>query len=765
MSDHSPSDGTLEEERRIAHSGALARWASHCAQHPWRVVGTWFGVVAVLVVLNIAFHGTLVNEFKVPGTDFQKATDLIDAKFGAQKGAPLRVVIAAPEGETLNTPERQAAVDKMLVQAAASVKKLDENAKDVGTITDPLAAGSTQLSESGRVAYFDAQFDRTGFELPRGDIVDLEDQLKATGQQAGLEVAFTGEAESPPPEDVLSIVLGLLAGFIILLVLFRALVPTAIPLLFAIAAVMTAFLLLYLFARFTNFNTIVTLLVPMIGLGVGIDYTLFIVTRFRQMLHDGLEPREAAAAAGATAGRAVIFAGVTVAISVTGLALIGIDFITKLGIGSALGVLTAVLLANSLLPSVLALLGHRFDRGRLAMKPSDESREGREHTPVARWGRFVVRNAKIVFPVVLVLLLILASPVLKVRLGLADAGTAPKGETIREAYDLLSGPGGFGPGFTSPIPVVIDLSTDPQAADQIKQAMQKVPGIAQVEQPIYNAKTPDQATVAIVNAYSRYSPQDEKTDNIVSTLRNDTIPNTLQGSAAKAYVSGQNAAFTDIGDKIIGNAPWFLLYVIGVTFLVLAMAFRSVVIALKAALTTLLSALVGFGMLVLIVQLGHGMGVVGLDRTGPIESFVPPITFAILFGLSTDYEVFLMSRIREEHLHDLDTPAAVREGVAGVGRVIVAASLIMSTVFFAFLLNPDRVSKEFALLLGIAILTDALLIRLTMVPALLTLLSEHSWWMPRWLDKILPNLTIESPAERVADGPAAAARGAGVGLS
>jgi putative drug exporter of the RND superfamily len=751
MSELQAPGAQLAEEQRIAHTGALARWAGHCARHPWRVVLTWLGVVAALIVLNIAFHGTLVNEFKVPGTDFQKATDLINAKFGAQKGAALRVVIAAPEGQSVNTPERQAAVRQMLQQATAGMKKLDENQKDVGAIASPLAAGSTQLSKSGRVAYFDAQFDRTGFELPRNDIVDLENQLKATGKAAGLEVAFTGEAESPPPEDQLSIILGLVAGFIILMVLFRALVPTAIPLLFAIAAVLTAFLLLYLLARFTNFNTIVTLLVPMIGLGVGIDYTLFIVTRFRQMLHDGLSPTDAAAAAGATAGRAVIFAGTTVAISVTGLALIGIDFITKLGIGSALGVLTAVLLANSLLPAVLAKLGHRIDRGRLGMKPSDESVEGRRRTPVARWGRFVTRNAKIVFPVILVLLLLLASPVLKVRLGLADAGTAPKGQTIRTAYDLLSGPGGFGPGFTSPIPVVVDMRSDHQSAQEIQQAMQGVSGIAEVDKPIYNAKIPDKATVAIINAYSKYTPQDTKTDDIVSTLRGSTIPDALSGSSARAYVSGQNAAFTDIGNKILDNSPYFLLYVIGVTFLVLTMAFRSVVIALKAALTTLLSALVGFGALTLIVQLGHGLSFVGLDRTGPIESFVPPITFAILFGLSTDYEVFLMSRVREEHLHIRDTAESVREGIAGVGRVIVAASLIMSTVFFAFLLNPDRVSKEFALLLGIAILTDALLVRLTLVPSLLTLLGERSWWMPRWLDRILPRLTIEPPGERPAE--------------
>jgi RND superfamily putative drug exporter len=741
MSHHDAS--LLDEERRVAHSGGLARFVGYCAAHPWRVISTWLVAVVVLIGLNAAFPGKLVNEFKVPGTDFQKATDLINAKFGGQKGAALRVVVAAPEGQRLDSGEGRTAVEKMLALSAASEKHLDTSQADVGTITSPLGSDSGQLSKDGRIGFFDVQFDQTGFELPRGDIVNLEDSLRQAGAPANLQVEFTGEAESPPPEDSLSIILGLAAGFIILLVLFRALVPTMIPLLFAIAAVMTAFLLLYLLTNLTNFNSIVVLLVPMIGLGVGIDYTLFIVTRFRQMLHDGLPPREAAAAAGATAGRAVIFAGTTVAISITGLALIGIDFITKLGVGSALGVLTAVLLANSMLPAVLALLGHKVDRGRLGMKPIDESREGQGKTLVARWGRFVSRNAKIMLPVVLVGLLLLASPVVAVRLGLADNGTAPKSTTTRKAYDLLSA--GFGPGFNSPIPVVIDMQGDHQSAQQIADAVKQVPGIAHVVPPIYNAKTQDEASVAIVNAYSKYAPQDSKTDDIVSTLRNTTIPDTLHGSSAQAYVSGQNAAFTDIGQKILDNAPWFLLYVIGVTFLVLTMAFRSIVIALKAALTTLLSALVGFGMLVLIVQLGHGMGFVGLDRTGPIESFVPPITFAILFGLSTDYEVFLMSRIREEHVHGTDTVTAVKDGVAGVGRVIVAASLIMSTVFFAFLLNPDRVSKEFALLLGIAILTDALLVRLTLVPALLTLLREKSWYMPRWLDRILPNITIEPP--------------------
>jgi RND superfamily putative drug exporter len=636
----------------------------------------------------------------------------------------------------------------MLSEGTRSQRSLDFTRKDVASITNPLAKGSHQLSKDGRIAFFDVQYDKNGFELPRSGVVDTEDRLRSIGEKAGIDVQFTGEAEQGDVSSSGSEVIGLIAAFIVLMILFRALVPTAIPLLFAITAVVGAFLLLYLAARLTHFNTVTEILVPMIGLGVGIDYTLFIVTRFRQYLHDGLEPRDAAAAAGATAGRAVLFAGTTVAISITGLALIGIDFITKLGLGSALGVLTAVLLAQSLLPAVLALLGHKIDRGRLGMRRSDDSREGQAKTPVAAWGRFVSGNAKVMLAVAVALLLVVASPVLKSRLGLADAGTAPKSQTTRQAYDLLST--GFGPGFTEPIPIVIALHSDHNAAVKLESALKQLPGMSDVVAPIYNAKTPDKASVAIINTYSKYKPQDAKTDDIVSTLRNTTIPDTLKGSSAVAYVSGTNAAFTDIGNRIFSRTPWFLLYIIGITFVVMAMAFRSLVVAVKAALTTLTSALVGFGALTFVIQLGHGMGIIGLDRTGPIESFVPPIAFAILFGLSMDYEVFLMSRIREEHVHGSSTFQSVRDGVAGVGRVIVAAAFIMSFVFFAFLLNPDRVSKEFGLLLGVAILTDALVVRMTLVPALLAVLGERSWTMPRWLDRALPNITIEPPVQREA---------------
>src|SRR3954451_23312578 len=516
--------GRIEEERRIAHEGWLAGIAVACARRPWRVVGGWVVIVVALIALNVAFHGKLINDFKIPGSDTQKAFDLITSKFGAQKGAALRVVVAARAGERLASGSHADAIRRMLVAAKASERTLDETGKDAGDITSPLS-NKDQLSDDGRVAFFDVQYDRTGFELPRAGVVKAEDALSAIGTSEGLQVEFTGEAESPPPEQGSSDLIGLLAAFVILMVLFRALVPTAIPLLFAIVAVASAFLILFLAARLTHFNTITEILVPMIGLGVGIDYTLYIVARFRQLLHDGLSPSEAAAAAGATAGRAVIFAGVTVAISITGLALIGLDFITKLGIGSALGVLTAVLLANSLLPAILSLLGNKIDRGRFGLRAVDESRAGQMRPPIAAWGSFVVRNAKVVLPVVLLVLLLLMAPVFSSRLGLADASTAPKDQTTRKAYDLLTA--GFGAGFTEPIPVVVDLQSDHAAADKLVTAFKQVPAIDRVVKPIYNKKARDKASVAIINTYGRYAPQDTKTDDLVSQLRHTVIPQAL----------------------------------------------------------------------------------------------------------------------------------------------------------------------------------------------------------------------------------------------
>jgi RND superfamily putative drug exporter len=738
-------------ERRAAHerlsTGRLARWARACATHPWRVVTGWVGILAVLIVLVGTVGGSLKDVFEIPGSDTQKATDLIQSEFASEQGSVLNVVFAAPKGERLGTPERRAAIEEAIARLKSAEFKPTANKAGLESVGDPFSEET--VSDDGRIAYTEAQFNETIETADRGVVVAVEDAVRETVAPAGVTVEYNGDAEFPPIEQGTQETLGLLAALIVLLIVFRTFVATMIPIALALTAVGTAFLLLFILAGLTDINTITPLLVSMIGLGVGIDYSLFIVTRFRQLLHEGLSPRDAAAEAGASAGRAVLFAGVTVAISVTGLAFFGLDFVTKLGVGSALGVLTTVLIANSLLISVLAKLGHKVDRLKVPfLRPIDDSEAGREKTLFARWGRFVTAHARGVFGVALLVVLALASTSMLVRLGASDQGTQPKEQTARRAYDLLAE--GFGPGFNGPIPIVVDVNGDAQAPQRIYDRVRGTQGVASVGQPQFN----DKKTVAIVFVTPASAPQDEQTGQLVDRLRGDVVPAGTAGGNAVAYVSGLTAAFKDIADRITDRLPLFLLYIIGVTFLVLAMAFRSIVISLTAAITTIVSAFVGFGVLTLVVQEGHLLGLTGLDRTGPIETFVPPIAFAILFGLSMDYMVFLMSRIREEHVNGLKTREAVEHGIAAIGRVVVAAALIMGTVFAAFILTADRISKEFGLLLAVAILTDALIVRMTLVPTLLTLLRERSWYIPRWLDRLLPKVTIEPPHEREALVPA-----------
>jgi RND superfamily putative drug exporter len=736
----------LSAHERLA-SGGLARWTMACASHPWRVVFSWVGIIVVLIALVSTVGGGLRDKFEIPGSDTQRATDLIKAEFASEQGGVLNIVFAAPEGERLDTATRRAAIGKVIARLKSDEFKPQDGDAGLTSVGNPFSKDT--FSKDGRIGYAEAQFDQTIEDTDRPQVVAVEDAVRAAVAPVGVTVEYNGEAEFPPIEQGISEALGLLVAILVLLVVFRTFVAMLIPIVLAITALATAFLLLFILAGLTDINTVTPILVSMIGLGVGIDYSLFIVTRFRQLLHEGLSPRDAAAAAGASAGRAVLFAGLTVAISVSGLAFIGLDFVTKLGIGSALGVLTTVLIANSLLLSVLSLLGHKVDRLKVPfLRPLDDSEAARDRTLIARWGRFVTGHAGVVFTVLLVGIIGLAATSSLVRLGAADQGTQPKDQTSRRAYDLLAE--GFGPGFNGPIPIVIDVNGDKQAPQRIHDDVRGLQDVASVGRPQFN----DEKTVAIVFVTPSSAPQAAATDTLVDRLRDEIVPKATAGGDAAVYVSGQTAAFKDIADQIFERMPLFLLYIIGVTLIVLAMAFRSIVIAAKAAVTTLLSAFVGFGVLTLVVQEGHLLGLTGLDVTGPIETFVPPIAFAILFGLSMDYEVFLMSRIREEHVHGLATRDAVEHGISAIGRVVVAAAVIMGTVFAAFILSADRIPKEFGLLLAVAILTDALLVRMTLVPAFLTLLGEKSWYIPRWLDKVLPNVTIEPPQEREEAPPA-----------
>ena len=503
---------------------------------------------------------------------------------------------------------------------------------------------------------------------------------------------------------------------------------------------MTAFLLLFILAGLTDINTVTPILVSMIGLGVGIDYSLFIVTRFRQLLHEGLAPRDAASQAGASAGRAVLFAGLTVAISVSGLAFFGLDFVTKLGIGSALGVLTTVLIANSLLLAVLGLLGHKIDRLKVPfLRPIDDSEAAREKTLVARWGRFVTANARFVFPAVLSSSW--PSPRRRRSSASAPPTRAPSPRSRRAGGRTTCWPKASAPASTARSRSSWTSTATSRRRTRSTTGFRGSRTWRRWTSRSSTTRRPSRSSSSPRRPLRRTRrPTSSSTGCETTSSRRRPA-----GGDAVAYVSGQTAAFKDIADRIMERLPLFLLYIIGVTLIVLAMAFRSIVISATAAVTTLLSAFVGFGVLTLVVQEGHLLGLTGLDKTGPIETFVPPIAFAILFGLSMDYMVFIMSRIREEHVHGLKTRAAVEHGISAIGRVVVAAALIMGTVFAAFVLSADRIPKEFGLLLAVAILTDALIIRMTLVPSFFTLLGEKSWYIPRWLDRLLPNITIEPP--------------------
>jgi RND superfamily putative drug exporter len=721
------------------HEGALARVARACARHRWRTVLVWVVAAAAIVVGSASFGGTLVDEFNIPDSDAQRATDLLEQRFPQQSGEAAQLVFAVPEGERLDQGGAPAAIRDALVAAS--------RVPGVEGVGNPLTDQDGAISDDMRIAFADVQFSQAAFDVPVKDVDALKEDTLAAVAGSGVQLEFTGPViqGSEEPQTGTSELLGLIAAVIILLVMLGSAVAAGLPIVLALVSVGLGLSLLTLAAAVTNFNTITPVLATMLGLGVGIDYSLFIVTRFREAIHDGHSPEDAAALSAATAGRAVVFAGITVAISISALAVIGLDFITKLGLGAAITVVTAVLAAITLLPAILSLLGPRIDKGRIPFtRRRDASSAAAEVSLIARWGRFVTRHAVASAIAATALIVVLAIPVLSVQLGSSDAGSNPPDTTTRKAYDLLAE--GFGPGFNGPLLVAVDQASDPDAADQLASAFRDTAGVESVPDPVVN----ESGDTAVLTVFPTTSPQDGATQDLVKELRGQVVPSALDGTGATAYIGGQTAAFDDVAERISERLPVFLLAVIGITFVLLSMAFRSVVVALKASITTLMSAFASFGILVAVFQWGWLQGLIGLDRTGPIESFLPVIVFAILFGLSMDYEVFLVSRIRELHVHGVAARPAITRGIGSIGRVVVAAALIMSVVFLSFLLGEDRIIKEFGLSLGMAILIDAFVIRLVLVPAVMHLMDERMWYMPRWLDRVLPRLTIEPPTGEAA---------------
>jgi RND superfamily putative drug exporter len=718
--------------------GALGRLGYHCARRRFAVIVGW--ILAAFIVGFSAFFwgGELVNDFEIPGAGSQEAQDLLDETFPQISGNPATLVYQAREG-TLESPANQAAVEQSLENAA--------KVSGVVAVGNPYEQEGALLNETGEVAFSNVQFDVQSFDVSQSEIDDLKNGTLAPLESADVNLNFTGPVitNNTVVNDSLSEALGLIVAVIILLIVLGTVVYAILPIATALMSVGIGLLLVQLEADLVNLNTITPTLATMLGLGVGIDYSLFIVTRHKQALEAGYQPQEAAGIATATAGRAVVFAATTVVVSVLALTVFGLSFISLMGVSAVVAVVISMIAANTLLPGLLGLFGHRVNSLRVPYfgRPKPPGHE--QSSAVAKWARFVTRRAIFVAPIVVILLLILAMPALQVQLGASDAGTAPKGDTQRIAYDQIGE--AFGVGWNGPLEIVVNQSQDPAVTDELAEAISQTDGVLAVQPPQVNQA----GTTASIIAIPTTAPQSEATSDLVSTLREDVIPGVIGDADASAFVGGTTAAFDDIASRITDRLFYFLLIVVGVIFLILMTAFRSVSVGIKAAAVMLLSALASFGVLIAVFQFGWGIELVGLDESGPIESYLPPIVFAILFGLSTDYEVFIMSRIREEYVSGTPARESVVKGVAAVGRVVVAAALIMTAVFLSFTLADDRVIKEFGLALGVSILIDAFLVRLTLVPAIMYLGGEKMWWMPRWLDRLLPTVNVEPPASALAD--------------
>jgi RND superfamily putative drug exporter len=707
----------------------LARW---CHRERKVVVVAWLNSLVLVAGCAAAFGGALSSSFEVPASESQRALELLFDRFPEQAGAGAEVVFRAEA--TVDDPAVVSRMERLFAEL--------EKTPGVGGVVSPYegAAGAFQISEDRRIAFARVQFATTTLDIPEGTVAKIvrsvaeanaEDLQVEVGGQA---VQFASTADSGGTRDAI----GLFAAVVVLLFTFGSVVAMGLPIvtaLFGLGVALTGVPLISLVIDVPIFGPS---LAVMIGLGVGIDYALFILTRFRACLHAGESSEDACATALTTSGRAVLFAGVTVCISMLGLFIMGISFVYGMAVCAILAVLVTMLASVTLLPALLGFAGPAVDRlaipGLGARKPA--GRDSGWH----RWSRFVQRHPWPAALGSLALLLVLASPVLSMRLGSTDAGSNPKGSTTREAYDLISE--GFGPGFNGPLLLAaeIDGPEDLEALGRLSAAVGSQPGVRFAAPPLTN-QAGDAAIVLVVPSTA---PQAVETGELIERLRGAVVPAALAGSGLQVNVGGVTAIYNDLGDILSERLPIFMGVVIGLSFLLLLVVFRSVLVPIKAAFMNLLSIGASYGVIVAVFQWGWGNELIGVGGTGPIQSFAPMMLFAILFGLSMDYEVFLISRMREEYLRTGDNAVAVADGLASTARVITAAAAIMITVFASFVFNPDAILKLFGLGLATAILMDATIVRTVLVPATMELLGDRNWWFPDWLDRIVPEVDVES---------------------
>ncbi len=700
--------------------------ASAAARHPWRTIATWVVVLGAVFALASSGGGSFIDAFSAKGSQSERALQLLEDKFPEATRASALVVFAVDDGGgTLQ--DQQQAVDTVLADVAT--------ADHVVAVADPFASGT--ISEDGRTGYATLTFDETPAELGKGSFVPLTDLVEASST-ADLRVELGGDAvfldapdETSPFEGV-----GILIALLVLLVAFGTVVAALVPIGLALVAVAVGMGGILLLAGAMDVSPSAIPIAGIVGLGVGIDYALFIVSRYRENRVAGRDNSTALADAMSSSGSAVVFAGGTVVVAMASLAVIGLGTLTSIGLATAIDVLSAVAAAVTLLPALLALLGDRIDTGRLL----------RRHRPAKRaeetaWWRFAHRVSGRPWPYAVgavLALLAFAAPAVAMQTAWPAAGDAPSDTTYRQAYDLLAE--GFGPGVNGPLLVVVDVTAPGVSADDVPglaDDIRAVPHIASVSEPQTSA---DGSTV-VFSAMPTTGPADPETSVAIAEVR-DVLPGNVS-------VTGLTALTDDLNDQLAETLPLFIGAVLVASFLLLMLVFRSVVVPLKAVLMNLLSIGAAYGVLVAVFQWGWGSSLIGLEGPTPITSLIIVIMFPILFGLSMDYEVFLISRIREEYDRIGDNTEAVARGMAGTGRVITSGALIMIAVFLAFVASPVPSLKMLGLGLATAVLVDATLVRMVLVPATMALLGKANWWLPGWLDQILPRLVVESPAPAV----------------
>lgn len=711
----------------------MRSFATWCTGHRKTVIIGWILALIVIGGISGSVGADFTEEFKLPASDSKEAFDLLEEKFPAQSGDSAQIVFKAKGG--VEAP----AVKKEMTAAFAEIEEFPH----VSEVASPYKqGGAAAISEDGEIAYATIQFDAAGNKLDKEktrEIIAIAQKPAGDGVQVELGGNLIAEAEQE--EGDASFGIGLLAAMVVLLLTFGSVVAMGLPIITALFALGVGISLVTLGTHVFDMANFAPVLAAMIGLGVGVDYALFILTRFRNGLDDGLEPREAAIAAVDTAGRAVLFAGITVIIALMGMFLLGLTFLYGVATAAALAVLFTMIAALTLLPALLTIVGRRVDRLRI---PGLGSRGpiATEDTKWYRWSRAIQRRPWLAAALSGGLLILLCVPTLSLRLGTNDAGTEPPDKTTRQAYDLLAE--GFGPGFNGPFMMVAALPSkgDDTALTELKEKLEDEEGVAATTDVSLN---PAQNT-GVFQVYPTTSPQSEATTDLLDRIRNDVIPPIEQQTKAQLHVGGINAIFEDFGNAITEKLPLFIGVVVLLSALLLMAVFRSVLVPLKAVVMNLLSIGAAFGLIVAVFQWGWGASLIGVDNTGPIISFFPIFLFAIVFGLSMDYEVFLMSRIHEEWEHSHDATASVTRGLALTGRVITAAAAIMVTVFASFMLGDERIIKLFGLGLASAVFIDAVIIRSVLVPAVMQIFGTRAWWLPAWLDRILPRLHVE-PAE------------------